>query len=63
MDKECIHGLGHEQCHMCKTPPSGIPERVLVTAGGNHFHARRDCETLDSGQTEAHDRGYQTHDR
>lgn len=62
-EPECIHGLELEFCHMCKAPPAGIPERVWITAGGSHFHSRRDCETLDSGQTEAHDLGYRTHER
>jgi hypothetical protein len=60
---DCVHGLAPSMCHMCKAPPLGIPSNVWVTAGGSHFHSRWDCETLDSGQLEARDLGYQTHDR
>ncbi len=60
---ECIHGLEGDSCHMCKAPPVGIPKTVWITAGGSHFHSRGDCETLDSGQNDAKDRGYRLHDR
>jgi hypothetical protein len=62
-ESDCIHGLELSLCHMCKGPPPGIPKTVWVTAGGNHFHSREDCETLDSGQVEASSQGLQTHER
>lgn len=40
----CIHGIQRDWCSLCDSP------RVFVTAGGECYHSRRDCEALAAGQ-------------
>lgn len=54
---ECKHGLDLGTCATCRGPKGPF----FITRGGSHYHSRKDCPTLASGQAEAIERGYQTH--
>lgn len=40
----CIHGMKSDSCSLCNSPV------VFITAGGDCYHSRRDCEALAAGQ-------------
>jgi hypothetical protein len=49
---ECKHGLDPDYCSICRDP-----QLVYVSGGGEVFHMRRDCPSLESGQQNVLDRG------
>lgn len=51
--EHCVHGIKTAECMPCWERVRWLPQRVWVTAGGERFHADRDCEWLDRGQTDA----------
>jgi hypothetical protein len=61
MIERCIHDFEPGQCGLCKEPPKGINQIVYVTGGGMAFHNKPNCRTLTQGQTEADDKGLNTH--
>jgi hypothetical protein len=49
---ECKHGLDMEYCSICRDPVL-----VYISGGGDVFHSRRDCPSLESGKQNVLDRG------
>ncbi|MFE1395538.1 hypothetical protein ACFW3Z_21910 [Nocardiopsis alba] len=61
-ENRCLHDLLPDQCGLCRSVPSGLTDRVVVTAGGRVFHGDRGCEALLEGQRKVRSRGGEVSD-
>lgn len=60
--RRCLHDLLPDQCAYCQSPPAGLTERVVTTAGGDVFHRTTSCRALREGQRKARQRGQEPHE-
>jgi len=61
MSDFCIHEMERDFCIYCRKPPIGINQIVYITKGGQAFHNKPDCASLEIGQDYAYGKGMKNH--